>query len=234
MSDVLLIEDLFVTYPDGAEAIRGVSFSIAPGGRVGLIGPNGAGKTSLMLAILRGVPYRGRIAVDGIELARRSVGDVRNRCGMTFQSPDDQLFMPTLLDDAAFGPLNQGCDGQAAEARARAAIAAVGLEGLEERGAHHLSGGQKRGAALATILSMRVKLLLLDEPGASQDARSRRRIVEILRGRPEAMVLATHDLAMVAELCERVIVVDEGRLVADGHTKEILDDEALLQSHGLV
>jgi cobalt/nickel transport system ATP-binding protein len=152
---------------------------------------------------------------------------------MTFQDPDDQLFMPTLLDDAAFGPLNQGCDQAAAEQRARDAIAAVALAGLEDRCAHHLSGGQKRNAALATILSMHVKLLLLDEPGASLDFRSRRRLVEILRGRDEAILLATHDLTMVADLCARVIVLEDGRIAADAATEDILTDTTLLAAHGL-
>jgi len=234
MPELLEIEDLFVSYPDGTEAIRGASLAMGAGARVGLIGPNGAGKTSLLLAILRGVGSRGRIVVDGVELGRRTVDDVRSRCGMTFQNPDDQLFMPTLLDDAAFGPLNQGCDAGTAQARAREAIAAVGLEGLAERAAHHLSGGQKRGAALATILSMRVKLLLLDEPAASLDVRSRRGLTEILRGRGEAMLLATHDLEMVGELCERVVLLDEGRVAADGPASQILGDTALLRSHGLI
>ncbi|HUU23724.1 MAG TPA: ABC transporter ATP-binding protein [Phycisphaerae bacterium] len=234
MPELLEIEDLFVSYPDGAEAIRGASLAMGAGSRVGLIGPNGAGKTSLLLAILRGVESRGRIVVDGVELGRRTADEVRSRCGMTFQNPDDQLFMPTLLDDAAFGPLNQGCDAGTAQARAREAIAAVGLEGIEERSAHHLSGGQKRGAALATILSMRVKLLLLDEPGASLDVRSRRRLTEILRGRGEAILLATHDLEMVGELCERAVLLDEGRIVADGATSQILGDAALLREHGII
>jgi len=233
MSDILSIEDLFVSYADGTEALRGVRLSVPPGQRVGLIGPNGAGKTSLLLAIMRGAPSTGRVLVDGVELSRRTVDDVRRHCGMTFQDPDDQLFMPTLLDDVAFGPLNQGCDIPAAEARARAVIAAVGLEGLEDRCAHHLSGGQKRNATLATILSMEVKLLLLDEPGANLDARSRRRLIDILRSRDEAMLLATHDLDMVAELCQRVVVLDQGRAVVDDACSDVLNDPVLLSQHGL-
>ena len=231
--DILQIEDLSVRYPDGTVALRGASLSVAEGQRVALIGPNGAGKTSLLLAILRGVDHTGRIVVDGVELSRRSVEQVRSRCGMTFQNPDDQLFMPTLLDDVAFGPLNQLNDPAEAEARARAAIAAVGLAGLESRSAHHLSGGQKRNAALATVLSMQVKLLLLDEPGANLDHRSRGRLIDILKRRGEAMLLATHDLGMVAELCERVAVLDEGRIVACRPAREVLDDSALLSAHAL-
>ena len=233
MPEILNIEDLFVSYPDGTEALRGIRLAVHAGQRVGLIGPNGAGKTSLLLAIMRGVSSAGRVVVDGVELSRRTTDDVRSRCGMTFQDPDDQLFMPTLLDDVAFGPLNQGCNIAAAEAKSRAAIASVGLEGLEGRSAHHLSGGQKRNATLATILSMEVKLLLLDEPGANLDARSRRRLIDILRGRSEAMLLATHDLDMVAELCQRVVILDDGHTVVDGASCDVLNDSSLLAKCGL-
>ena len=233
MQTILDIEDLCVTYQDGTEALRGVSLAVEPAQRVGLIGPNGAGKTSLLLAIMLGVPFTGRIAVDGIEATRRTADDIRSRCGITFQDPDDQLFMPTLLDDVAFGPLNHGYDAAVARAAAEQAIAAAALSGMENRCAHHLSGGQKRNAALATILSMNVKLLLLDEPGASLDFRSRRRLAEILGGRTEAMLLATHDLNMVAELCDRVIVMDGGTITADAPADTILKDTKLLGAHGL-
>ena len=233
MADILEIDDLHVHYHDGDDALRGVSLRIGRRDRVGLTGPNGAGKTSLLLAVMRGVHYDGRIAVDGVELSRRSANGARNRCGMTFQEADDQLFMPTLLDDVAFGPLNQGLDAPAAADQARAAIAAVGLDGLGARSGHHLSGGQKRNAALATVLSMQVELLLLDEPGANLDFRSRRRLIDLLAGRGEAMLLATHDLDMVGELCGRVVLLDAGRIVADGPTETVLGDAPLLARHGL-
>jgi len=233
MSDVLKIENLRVTYDDGGEALRGVSLSVERGQRVGLIGPNGSGKTSLLMAIMRGVRSEGAIVVDGIELGRKTVDDVRSRCGMTFQNADDQLFMATLLDDVAFGPLNQGKSPDEAESLAREALHAVALDGLETRTAHHLSGGQKQNAALATILAMQVKVLLLDEPGASLDLRSRRRLMAVLAERDEAMLVATHDLDMVRELCSRVIILDEGQIAADGEVETILTDTALLARHGL-
>ena len=233
MGNVLEIRGLIVRYPDGTEALHGVDLTVARGQRVGLIGPNGAGKTSLLLAVMRGVPFEGTIVVDGVELSRRQAAQVRSRCGMTFQNADDQLFMPTLLDDVAFGPLNQGLPADQAAAAATAAIAAVGLAGLEHRPAHHLSGGEMRAASLATILSMNVKLLLLDEPASNLDFRSRRRLLEILTGRSEAMVLATHDLDLVARLCSRVVVLDDGRIAADGPAGAILNDRALLAAHGL-
>ena len=233
MGNILEIEDLHVRYHDGTVALDGASLTVAQGERVALIGPNGAGKTSFLLAILGGVPSTGKIVVDGIELRRPALGDVRGRCGMTFQNPDDQLFMPTLLDDVAFGPLNQGLSPAAAQETAKAAIEAVGLAGLENRSPHHLSGGQKRSASLATIVAMNVKLLLLDEPAANLDFRSRRRLLDILTRRPEAMLLATHDLRMVEELCSRVVLLDAGHVVADRPTGEILADAALLSEHGL-
>ncbi len=233
LSAVLQVEDLSVRYADGVDALRGVSLTLRPAERVGLIGPNGAGKTTLMLAIMNAVRFNGRITVDAIEVARKTEHEARSRCGMIFQEAEDHLFMPTLLDDAAFGPLNQGCGPDEAQRRALAAIAQAGLEGLEQRSAHHLSGGQKRAAALASVLSMQVKLLLLDEPGANLDARGRCRLIEILDHRPEAMLLATHDLPMVGRLCPRVIILDEGRIVADGPSAELLADITLLSAHGL-
>jgi len=237
MSDappLLKVEDLSVRYADSVDALRGVSLRIDSGERVGLIGPNGAGKTSLMLAIMNAVRFTGRIVVDGVEVNKKNQLAARSRCGMVFQDADDHLFMPTLLDDVAFGPLNQGCDAAEAQRRARDAIAGVGLAGLERRSAHHMSGGQKRSASLATVFSMQVRLLLLDEPGANLDGRSRRRLIEILDARGEAMLLATHDLPMVRRLCSRVIVVDEGRIAVDRPTDILLADTALLRDHGLV
>jgi len=233
MSTTLEVRDLRVRYGDGTEALHGISFAVEPGQRVALIGPNGAGKTSLMLAIMRGLDFTGSIVVDGIASSRGSADELRSRCGMMFQEADDQLFMPTLLDDVAFGPLNQGLDAHAAQHAAEDAIRTVGLAGLESRSAHHLSGGQKRCAALATILSMRVKLLLLDEPGANLDFRSRKRLLELLDGRTEAMLLATHDLDLVQRLCTRAILLDAGQIAADGPVEQILGDRSLLAAHGL-
>lgn len=233
MADILDITDLSVSYADGTEALDGVTLSVAAGERVALIGPNGAGKTTLLLAIMGGVKSTGRVVVDGIELSARTAQEVRSRCGMTFQNPDDQLFMPTLLEDAAFGPLNQGFPPAEAEARAGAAIEAVGLAGFEHRSAHHASEGQKRSASLATILSMNVKLLLLDEPGGGLDFRSRRRLTELLAGRTEAMLMATHDMDMVRAFCARVVMLDGGQVAAVGSVADILGDAGLLARHGL-
>ena len=231
---LLQVDNLHVHYADGVHALRGVSMAARPAERVGLIGPNGAGKTTLMLSIMNAVRFTGRIVVDMVEVSKKTEHEARSRCGMIFQDAEDHLFMPTLLDDVAFGPLNQGCDAAEAQRRAAEAIAQVGLTGLELRSAHHMSGGQKRAAALATVLSMQVKLLLLDEPGANLDGRSRRRLIEILNGRAEAMLLATHDLPMIRRLCSRVVLMDQGQIIVDRPTASLLDDTSLLRTYGLV
>ena len=231
---LLEIDDLHVRYADGVDALRGVSLTVNSAERVGLVGPNGAGKTTLMLSIMNAVRFTGRIVVDAISVCKKSEHEVRSRCGMIFQDAEDHLFMPTLLDDVAFGPLNQGRDAVQAQRRAIEAISQVGLNGLEQRSAHHMSCGQKRVAALATVLSMQVRLLLLDEPGANLDGRSRRRLIELLDGRTEAMLLATHDLPLIRRLCSRVILMDQGLIIADRPTSDLLADTALLRSHGLV
>jgi len=230
---LLQIDDLHVRYADGIDALRGVSLEVARGQRVGLVGANGSGKTTLMLAIMNAVAFSGRIRVAGVELSGKTEQQTRSRCGMIFQEADDHLFMPTLLDDVAFGPLNQGCSTAEVQRRADEAIAGVGLAGMEHRPAHHMSAGQKRAAAQATVLAMQVDLLLLDEPGTNLDGRGRRRLIDLLAGRSEALLLATHDLAMVRRLCPRVILLDEGRVAADCSTGQLLADAALLAAHGM-
>jgi cobalt/nickel transport system ATP-binding protein len=232
--DVLLeLDNLAVRYPDGTEALRDVDLCVSAGERIALLGPNGSGKTTLLLALMGGVKHTGRIVFDQREQTPRTISEMRRRCGLTFQEADDQLFSPTLLEDVAFGPLNHGATPAEAEDAARRTLVEVGLEGLENRSGHHLSGGQKRIASLATVLSMQVSLLLLDEPGSNLDARNRRRLLEVLDERPEAMLLATHDLELARRLCRRAVVLDDGRLVWDGATETLLTDAARLDAHGL-
>jgi cobalt/nickel transport system ATP-binding protein len=231
---ILQVENLSVFYPDGTQALHEASLAVAPGQRVALLGANGAGKTSLQLAVMGGLHYHGKITLAGEDLSGGKAAKARLAAGMIFENPDDQLFMPTLLEDAAFGPLNQGCPAEQAQQRARQALADVGLAGFEGRAGHHLSAGQKRNASLATVLAMSVQLLLLDEPTAGLDGRSRRRLLELLKRRPEAMLVASHDLDFVGKLCSHVILLDAGKVAAAGEAGAILADAALLEKHGLV
>ena len=230
---VLDLADVRYRYPTGEEALRGVTMAVGPGERVGLVGPNGAGKSTLLLAIAGFLPAQGTIRVAGHTLARGTVRDVRRHLGLVFQDADDQLFMPRVGDDVAFGPATLGLDPHEVDTRVREALGAVGLAGYEGRAPYHLSVGEKRRAALATVLAMRPQILALDEPAANLDPRGRRRLIELLRGLPNTLLLVGHDLDLILDVCERTVLVDAGRVVADGPSREILNDRQLLESHGL-
>ncbi|HKJ92467.1 MAG TPA: ABC transporter ATP-binding protein [Longimicrobiales bacterium] len=222
-------------YPGGAAALQGVSLQVSAGERLAVLGPNGAGKSTLLLH-LNGLllPAQGSVLVDGIVVSEATARETRRRVGFVFQNPDDQLFLPTLLEDVAFAPLNDGQPGPAAEARARATLRELGIEHAADRAAHHLSGGERRLAALATVLVSRPDVLVLDEPTDALDARGRRRVVDLLRGRPETLVVATHDLAAAAALCERAVVLDEGVVVWDAPLDRLLAAHPFLERHGLM
>lgn len=230
----ILFERVSYRYPDGTAALDDVSLAIRPGERVALLGPTGAGKSTL-LQHLNGllVPVAGRIVVDDLVVGPDTARDVRRRVGLVFQDPDDQLFLPTLLEDVAFGPLNDGVPPPEAEARARAVLAELGLDGAHTRAAHHLSGGERRLAALATVLVSAPRLLALDEPSGDLDARSRRRLVGLLRARPETLLIATHDLALARAVCGRALVLAEGRLVWEGELATLAASPDLLERYGL-
>jgi cobalt/nickel transport system ATP-binding protein len=221
-------------YPNGREILGGVDFSIAGGERVAVLGPNGAGKTTLALH-LNGVhlPTSGTVEVGGVMVDRNSVREVRRRVGMVFQDPDDQLFMPTVGEDVAFGPANYGVVGTDLADRVDRALAQVGLADAAGIPPHHLSFGQRRRAAIATVLAMDVDVLVLDEPTSNVDPRGRRDLVETLARLDVTMVVITHDLPFALELCQRSIVLDEGRVVADGSTRDLFADAALMAEHGL-
>ena len=233
MHHTIEVDHLSFSYPDGRQALRDVSLRIAPGEKVALVGPNGAGKSTLMLHLNGILAGQGSVCVCGLEVVPRNFGRIRAAVGLVFQSPDDQLFSPTVFDDVAFGPIYQGHPELEVHARVDRALAAVHMGDYAPRVSHHLSVGEKKRIAIATVLSMDPEILVLDEPSAGLDPRARRSLIHLLRELPQTMLTSTHDLALVRELFPRTVVMDQGAIVADGPTAELLRDQALLEAHGL-
>lgn len=231
--DVLQVHDLHFAYPDGHAALHGVSFKLCSGDKVALVGPNGAGKSTLMLHLNGILNGRGEIDIAGMRLTRENLPTIRSMVGLVFQNPDDQLFSPTVFEDVAFGPLHMGLPEADVRARVTSALEAVRMSAYKDRLSHHLSVGEKKRIAIATVLSMNPSILILDEPSAGLDPRARRSLINLLRELPVPMLVSTHDMSMVKELFPRTIVMDEGRIVADALTMDILADEDLLLVHGL-
>jgi cobalt/nickel transport system ATP-binding protein len=228
------IEHLHYAYPDGFEALRGVDLAIGRGEKVALVGPNGAGKSTLMLHLNgTNAPSHGSVRVGGVTVERAALGRIRGEVGLVFQDPDDQLFSPTVRDDVAFGPLHMGLPETEIHDRVERALAAVGMSGFERRLPHRLSLGQRKRVAMATVLSMDPSVLVFDEPSAGLDPRGRRELIGLLRELPQTMLVATHDMRLVAEVLPRTVVMDGGLIVADGPTDRILADVPLLEAHGL-
>jgi cobalt/nickel transport system ATP-binding protein len=230
----LEVEGVAFAYPDSHQALFGVSFRIQPGERVALLGPNGAGKTTLVLQC-NGVllPGAGRVVVAGLPVAPEHLREIRRRVGIVFQDPDDQLFMPTVAEDVAFGPANLGLRGAELETRVKAALAAVGMEEHAGRPPHHLSFGQRRRVAVATVLAMEPDILILDEPSSNLDPASRRELAEIVTGLDVTILMVTHDLPYALQLCPRALVMNGGTITADGPTAELLADTELLAANRL-
>ena len=230
---LLEVADLRFAWPSGEEALRGVSLALAEEETLALIGRNGAGKSTLLLH-LTGILHGTRaVRVRGTPVEDWPADELRATVGLGFEDPRDQLFMPTVLEDVAFGPLNLGLPSDEARERALQVLGSVGAEGLAERAPHHLSAGQMRRVALATVLAMEPELLVIDAPVMALDPEGREAIIALLAGLPQAKIIATHDLALVLELCDTVAVMDTGRIHATGPAREVLADEALLRAHGL-
>jgi len=234
VNPAIRVSGLHHVYPDGHRALAGVDLTVEPGERVAVLGPNGAGKTSLMLH-LNGVltATSGTVEISGTPLARNTLRQIRQRVGLVFQDPDDQLFMPTVAQDVAFGPANFGVRGPELEQRVRDALEAVSLTAHADRSPAHLSAGQRRRAALATVLACRPEILVLDEPSANLDPVARRELADTLAGLDATMLIVTHDLPYAAQLCRRAVVMDAGTVVADGEIGAILADADLLARHRL-
>ncbi len=233
MAKAIEVQNFSYKYPDGTIALNGITLEVESGERLALIGPNGAGKSTLLLAITGFVRGTGRVVIDGLEISNGNLKKVRSRIGCCLENPEDQLFMPTLFDDVAFGPLNMGLDSQQVKERVNLALAEVGLAGMAERAPHHLSAGQKRAAAIATVLSMSPKIITLDEPDGSLDPRNRDNLAKLLAGLSQTLVIATCNMDFAAAVSDKVAVIDGGRVVAAGIAKEVMSDSILMMSHGL-
>ena len=231
---VLKVRGLAYAYPDGHQALFGVSLHVHTGERVALLGPNGAGKTTLVLhlnGILRA--GSGTVEVSGLPVEKANLAEIRRRVGIVFQDPDDQLFMPRVREDVAFGPANLGLRGQALDDRVMTALDMVGMAEYADRPPHHLSFGQRRRVAVATVLAMEPEILVLDEPSSNLDPASRREFADILRSLGVTVLMVTHDLPYALELCERSVVLSDGVVVADGPTYDVLTDDAAMKAHRL-
>lgn len=227
------VEELSYDYPDGTEALRGINLFVRRGESVALMGPNGAGKSTLALHLNGILTGRGRVEIMGVEVNRKNMRAVRDMVGLVFQDPDDQLFSPTVLDDVSFGPLNQRLPADEVRRAVSVALACVDMEGSESRSPHHMSFGEKKRISLATVLAMQPEILVLDEPVANLDPSGRRHFIGLIKERHATKVVVTHDLEMAREVCGRVVVMDGGRIVADGRPAEIFSDSRLLERHGL-
>ncbi len=228
------VRELGYRYPDGTNALKGISLRVAHGERIALLGPNGAGKSTL-IGHLNGITraQQGSIVIEQRTIAAETVAKVRERVGVVFQDPDNMLFMTSVADDIAFGPRNMGLTAEEVARRVTLALAEVGLVDLAAKPGLHLSFGQKKRAALAAVLAMEPAVLVLDEPTSNLDPRSKRSMVELLSGLDVTLIVATHDMDLAWTLCDRAIVLDDGRIVADGPARDIMIDEALMHRHGL-
>jgi len=234
MEKIIRVRNLEYVYPDGTRALKGINLDIHKGESVGLIGPNGAGKSTLLLH-LNGIlkANQGEIEVLGMKVEEKNLVRIRQKIAIVFQEPDDQLFMPTVFDDVAFGPMNVGFPEEKVRKKVKEALKEVRMEGYEERCSHHLSLGEKKKISIATVLSMEPEILILDEPTSNLDPGARKNLIELLKNLNLTRIVAGHDLELILETCPRVILLDKGKVVANGDTKSVLGNKSLMESHGL-
>ena len=233
MKKAIEIKHLSYEYPDGSPALEDVGLIISQGEKAALIGPNGAGKSTLLLHLNGILSGNGSIRIQGVEVEKNNLALVRTMVGLVFQSPDDQLFSPTVYQDVAYGPIYQGLTPEEVQTRVAQALNSVGMSSCADRVSYHLSQGEKKRIAVATVLSMEPDILALDEPTAGLDPRSRRELIQLLRSLPQTMLIATHDLAMAESLTKRTVILDNGRIAADGDTYQLLSDQNILECYGL-
>jgi len=233
MPKAIEIENFSYSYPDGTAALREITLSVKQGEKIALIGPNGAGKSTLLLAMGGFVKGTGKVLIDGLQINRKNLKKIRTLLTSCLENPDDQLFMPTLFDDVAFGPLNMGLEPKEVKKRVADALQTVGLANMADKAPHHLSAGQKRSAAIATVLSMAPKIITLDEPDSQLDPRNRNNLTKLLAALPQTLIIGTCDMNFAAELAGRAILLDKGCIIADGDAKKIMSDSKLMAEHGL-
>jgi cobalt/nickel transport system ATP-binding protein len=228
------LTDVRFNYPDGTEALKGISFRILHGESVGIAGANGMGKTTLLLNLSgQLIPTKGEISVGEVMLSKQTKQEIRKKVGVVFQRTDDQLFMPTVYEDVAFGPINLGLSEEKVKERVRTALDMVNCLHLMDRPPHRLSEGQKRSVAIATVMAMDPDILIMDEPASNLDPKSRRQLINLLRGFEHTKIIASHDLDLILNVCERCIIIKDGQVAADGPAEEILSDENLLEDNSL-
>jgi cobalt/nickel transport system ATP-binding protein len=233
LNPIIEIINLSFYYPDGKQALSGINLKVMPGEKIALVGANGAGKSTLLYHLNGIFTGRGRIQIGGLDINKNNLGKIRAQVGVIFQNPDDQLFSPTVFEDVAYGPTYQGFDKDSVRQKVGQALGAVRMSDYAGRNPYHLSEGEKKRIAIATVLSMQPEILILDEPTAGLDPRARRELIELLLMLPQTMLIATHDLSMVGKLTPRTILLDQGKIAADETTAAILSDENLLMLHGL-
>lgn len=231
---IVKFDKVVYSYPDGTKALKGLSFLITHGESVGIVGANGSGKTTLLMH-LNGyiLPTSGLINIGDLILNKNTRNEIRKKVGLVFQNPDDQLFMPTVYEDVAFGPFNLGMDEKTVDEKVKKALNMVNCWDLKDKPPHHLSGGQKRSIAIATVIAMDPDILAMDEPSSNLDPKSRRYLINLLKDFKHTIIIASHDLDLILEVCKRCIILKEGEIIADGETNKILKDKELLESNNL-